>query len=446
MNTADRARPFVTRNSARQSDQTSLIGISEWEHMRLYEPTDQRSADETYALCIERHRALGFDAIVWSCARSVVYYQSQLTENHPCANATESTQNYLWQSIQAACPLRSAIRHCRAHGLPLLGRVTMNRHYSATSLPEHHSRFAANHPHLQELERDGQRCPSRLCYVFDQVQHERIQILLELQQIGVDGLVLDFCRQPPMLMYHDALVEPFMRRHGYDPRRIDTRCPDDFQPWFQHRADVMTGFLRRLRDEVRNLEASLGRPCPIVARIGDAAGWINLACGIDAARWLSEDLVDALMLSPYPLTVEDDGRHAEDYIQLAHAHGKACFGGVGSHGLMHGHDRASNASLADAFDADPVFALAAAQLAAGADGMSVYQSETLALLPHLAAVLPHLSNRAYLALWTGRPVMADADEKFVGADWHAAWLRDGRRYGQLLGLGTPPTPGLWRPL
>ena len=40
-----------------------------------------------------------------------------------------------------------------------------------------------------------------MCYGIEDVRQERIDILLEVQRIGVDALVLDFCRQMPMVMY-----------------------------------------------------------------------------------------------------------------------------------------------------------------------------------------------------------------------------------------------------
>ena len=98
------------------------------------------------------------------------------------------------------------------------------------------------------------------------MQQERIDILLEIQRIGVDALVVDFCRQMPVLMYHEALVEPYMADRGVDPREIDSDDPTDYWDWFQFRADVLTEFMRKLRQQVRRQEQELGRPCPVIAR------------------------------------------------------------------------------------------------------------------------------------------------------------------------------------
>lgn len=154
------------------------------------------------------------------------------------------------------------------------------------------------------------------------------------QRIDVDGLILDFCRQMPMLMYHDALVNPYMKERDTDPLSIDSTDPDNYMDWFQYRSDVLTGFMRRLRAEVRKQEKELERPCPIIDRVPDNVPWLMIAYGLDIERWCGEDLVDGTMLSPLPVCVEDKDRYPEYHISVAHKHGKICIGGIGSLNLI----------------------------------------------------------------------------------------------------------------
>jgi hypothetical protein len=138
----------------------------------------------------------------------------------------------------------------------------------------------------------------------------------------------------PLLRYHPALVEPFVAESGVDPREIDSDDVDAYETWFQYRADVLTGFMDELRKAVRKQEGELGRRCPIIARVPDNARWLMLAYGLDTERWCAEDLVDGLMLSPFPNTREDLDLHVEYHAAVAHKHGKVCVGGVGSMGLQ----------------------------------------------------------------------------------------------------------------
>ena len=64
-----------------------------------------------------------------------------------------------------------------------------------------------DNPHLREKTKDGKTTSGKMCYALDEVRKERLDILLESQRIGVDALVLDFCRQVPMLLYHESLVK-----------------------------------------------------------------------------------------------------------------------------------------------------------------------------------------------------------------------------------------------
>ena len=190
--------------------------------------------------------------------------------------------------MDQVCPLRHALECCRQRNMALLGRLGMNRHYGGGQYAAVTSRFARDNPAFHERSKPGNRVSHRLCYAIEEVQHERTDILLEIQRIGVDGLVLDFCRQMPVLMYHEALVDPYIQEHGADPRNIDSDDPDDYRDWFQYRADILTGFMRKLRQRVREQERALDRACPIIARVPDNAPWLMIAYGLDIERWLAD--------------------------------------------------------------------------------------------------------------------------------------------------------------
>ena len=273
---------------ATSGNERPVLGISEW--MCYYANYDKpcpgpKALDE----CVELHLRAGCDHLVWNLGRSVVDYWSELPHiTRMCENGDQvggASWGFVHKVMDEVCPLRHALALCHGHGAQLWGRLGMNRHYGRADWIGATSRFALDNPAFREVTKPGNEDASRLCYALAEVRRERIDILLECQRIGVDGLVLDFCRQMPMLLYHPALVEPFMAEMGVDPREIDSDDFEQYRAWFQYRADVLTGFMTELRRAVRAQEGKLGRRCPIVARVPDNVRWLMLAYGLDSERW-----------------------------------------------------------------------------------------------------------------------------------------------------------------
>lgn len=397
-----------------------LMGISEWAgyygHFGLALPDDPVTAIDK---CIDDHLAIGFDQIVWDCGRSTLNYWSDLP------NTTRSLERCgkdaipeVWRALHTVlgktCPLRRAIKVCRERNMPILGRLCMQRHYGSPGSEGDTSRFAAENPQLHEINKNGKMSLDKLCYAFDEVQQERIDILLEIQRTGVDALLLDWCRQTPILKYHPALVDPYIKKTGVDPRKIDTSNPDDYKEWFQYRADVLTGFVRKLRLAVRQQEKKLGRACPIVARIPDSAPWVTTAFGLDMDQWFKEDLVDATMLSPFPLCIEDPGYYPEYHISMAHKYGKVCIGGVGSSSLL-----VEFPKEAKDYHPKPVCQKAHRQYEAGADAMSVYQTDVLIHMPYLQDLIREIADRTTVARRCQElPDPERPEQMSCGNDWH----------------------------
>jgi len=403
---------------AASGNEKPVFGISEW--MCYYANYDKpcpgpKALDE----CIDLHLQAGCDHLVWNLGRSVVDYWSELPHiTRMCENGDQVggiSWSFVRKVMDEVCPLRYALTLCRDHGAQLWGRLGMNRHYGRADWIGVTSRFALDNPAFREVTKPGNEDASRLCYALAEVRRERINILLECQRIGVDGLVLDFCRQMPMLLYHPALVEPFMAETGVDPREIDSDDLEPYRAWFQYRANVLTGFMTELRRAVRIQEGKLGRRCPIIARVPDNARWLMLAYGLDSERWCEEDLIDGLMLSPFPLTREDLDLHVSYHVAVTHRHGKLCIGGVGSKGLIESRVEKNTGFYAP----QPAYALAARQYAAGVDGMSLYQSETLVRMAYLAQLLSDVGLPSIVAEQANALPRPTRPRPEIGMDWHA---------------------------
>ena len=412
----------IPRHSQQKPAAMYLYGISEWQswygHYDLIPAAPETAIDE----CIDVHLAAGFTHLVWNAGRSTLDYWSDLpghTRSYAQPSGDEgSSAPGMRPVMQLHCPMRRALSRCHREGIPLLARLAMNRHYGIERNPGISSTFAAEHPEYHERSRSWQAVTGKLCYAIEDVQQERLDILLELQRIGVDGLLLDFCRQMPILLYHEALVEPYRKRTGVDPREIESEEFADFRDWFQYRSDILTGFMSRLRDEVRRQEAGLGLSCPIVARVPDGPQWLLLAYGLDLERWFRDDLIDASMLSPFPLSGEDPGRHFEYHVEIAHREGKPCIGGLGSLGLFR-HNHMGREHPWD-YEPKPIYEILHHQYEAGCDAMSVYQTETLARKPYLTDLLRE-SNDPEVVARRVRELPGRARGRLTpqGLDWHA---------------------------
>lgn len=64
-----------------------------------------------------------------------------------------------------------------------------------------------------------------MCYAFDEMRQEPLEILVEVQQLGIDGLVLDFCRQPPVARYNARWVELFQQKGRQRSAKRDASPP-----------------------------------------------------------------------------------------------------------------------------------------------------------------------------------------------------------------------------
>ena len=201
-----------------------------------------------------------------------------------------------------------------------------------------------------------------MSYFFPEIRRERLDILGEVAGRGVDGLLIGFCRQPPMLGYHPKMAEAYEKQTGIDPRTIDASRPKAYLDWLQYRADIITTLLRTLRRELDELEKKTGRHVRIIARIPGDGLLSNLAAGLDVERWCREGLVDQLQVDP--LVPSGGGRSLDirPYIELARQHNIKVYGGINE--------------ILGLGVSQPAFLRRAIGLArAGVDGIEIYESE-----------------------------------------------------------------------
>jgi len=372
-------------------------------------PTSNSPSGHDPEDCLDGHLACGIRHVVWDLGRSVLAYHSDLPtatcyglrpmppEFKAAARATEAI-------YRERCQLRAALRHARAHGMTLYGRLCMNRHYNPGSASAYRSQFAQNHPEWCEVGKDGWLDVSRLCYGIPEHRRERIAILTEAVDIGVDGLHLDFCRQPPMVRYHSVFVNGYQERFGCDPRTLTLTQKDDFLKWCAYRAGSVTDLLRELKAELQPFRERWQRPVPVQVRVPNDGFEANLIAGLDVVTWCREGLIDELALSELRWLDEyqqwDDG----PYIDLGREHkipvyaSSNCLPQQGGEWSGEANPRGANPLVL------ACRALRSHEL--GAQGIALYQSDTGVQWPGVRDAVVSMGNPQVLRSFVNDPEVA----------------------------------------
>jgi len=180
------------------------------------------------------------------------------------------------------------VEEAHACDLKILGWMRINNefshpsgHFSATTP------FHLAHPEMRQLLRDGKPRP-RLSFAYPEVREYLCSIGREIMERGVDGLMIDVLRHPPMVIFDQPLVEGFIRETGEDPRKMPG---DGSEEWLRYRATAFTSLLR----DFRAMMNSAGfRDKPIYVRAMPEP-WRLLRDGCDVDAWLREGLVDTFV-------------------------------------------------------------------------------------------------------------------------------------------------------
>ncbi len=376
--------------------------------------------------CLDEHLACGIDHVVWDLGRSVLTYHSDLPEatcnglraHHPCLGAARRAVEALYHE---RCQLRAALRHARSTGITLYGRLCMNRHYSPGS--GHRSDFAQNHPEWCEQRKDGWVDPSRLCFAIPEYRKERIDILMEAADIGVDGLHLDFCRQPPATRYHPAFVNGFRDKTGVDPRELSLHDRQSFLHWCAFRAESVTTLLRELKARLDPFRSRWERPTPVQVRVPNDGLEANLVAGMDVATWCRENLIDDLALSELRWLAEYQDWSDEPYIALGADSGIPVYGS--SNCLPRQGGEWSGEVNPRGVNPLVLARRALRSLEQGAHGIALYQSDTGVQWPGVCDVLPAFSDPEALREIVDDPELASRypvtdENRHYGIDNHSA--------------------------
>jgi len=372
----------------------TIWGISElgcW--LGHHNPTCGSATGHDAEDCLDAHLACGIDHVVWDLGRSVLTYHSDLPRT-TCVGLRDEPEGLtasgraVERMYRDRCQLRAALRHARGNDMVLYGRLCMNRHYSPGS--PHRSEFAQNHPEWCEHRKDGWVDPSRLCYAIPEYRQERIDILMEAADIGVDGLHLDFCRQPPATRYHAAFINPYREKTGTDPRGLSLQDRESFLDWCDFRAESVTALLRELKARLAPFRDRWQRRVPVQVRVPNDGLEANLVAGLDVVTWCREGLIDEITLTELQWLEEYQDWSDEPYIALGAEYAIPVY--ASSNCLPRQGGQWSGEVNPRGVNPLVLARRALHSVDLGAQGIALYQSDTGIQWPGVREVLPAFTN------------------------------------------------------
>ncbi len=242
---------------------------------------------------------------------------------------------------------------------------------------------------------------------------------MEAAEIGVDGLHLDFCRQPPFVRYHPALTNGYYQERGIHPQSIPVEEKALFLDWCQYRAGFITEMLRELKAKVAVFRSRWLHPLPIQIRIPNDGFEANLIAGLDPQTWVEEGLVDELMLSELHWLEAGQSYSDEPYLDLGRKAGIPVYASSNCLPLQAG----GWGGAVNPAGIDPE-ALAQRTLrshAMGASGVALYQTDTGVQHPQLQSLIALMGDRESLeqALQQARVMAGKHRNPDFGIDNHS---------------------------
>ena len=158
------------------------------------------------------------------------------------------------------------------------------------------SAFYRDFPQWRCKERDGTEI-ARMSLAYPEVQDNFLKTIQKMASYSPDGISLLFNRGMPFMLYEKPLIDGFTIKYGQDPRVID----ENDERWLDFKCDVMTLFLRRIRETLDTYSKMQEIERIRISVHGLANGEQNKLFGLDIGRWAREELVNEVVA--YPISI-----------------------------------------------------------------------------------------------------------------------------------------------
>jgi hypothetical protein len=302
---AEREVAEVRKRSAESQTRRLVATIDGLSFIYDRRPTSEEELLEE----IERYRGTDFGTIWYGGAEvGLGSYHRPLVDDYPgagYAHFAEAVRELERKGIDINRVVVTA-----AHDLGAKIHMSMRPAGWAHPVPfeEYNAPFYIEHPEWRCRDRDGSPV-LRMSFAAPEVQAEVVRLLAESLRSGADGVNILFNRGCSLVLWEEPFCVLFRERYGEEA----TRSPDDDRRVLELRAEIMTGFMRRLRsrlDEDGAFRGARGRTEISVMLPGTES--LNRANGLDPRRWAAEGLIDAIGMDWAALdaySVVDRGAH-----------------------------------------------------------------------------------------------------------------------------------------
>ena len=284
------------------------------------------SDEQQICMVLDELRGTAVDAFCYAATELVTMYPSKVREEfgsrpgadnrreQPSGNAELELLTYRALRAKGTTPMDVLGRRAREMGMDFYGSVRMNDTHQKTD-PEGiwASRFWREHPEYrlwgQKISRNGSTqwyYNAALDYSIPEVRrHYRDAILELVADFDLDGVELDFCRNPFLFNPDEA--------------------------W--EKRDIATAWLGELREAIEEIGRTKGKTLHLIIRapsdrpmnILNGAD-LHAYGGIDLAAWMQEKVADIFVVSDFH---ENDFRtDFSRWRDLARTHGVAMYAGL----------------------------------------------------------------------------------------------------------------------
>lgn len=377
----------------------------------------------SYDMIFAGQAELGIQSMDWSLGRSGVQYRSK----HPDLPMIPLGPDGL-------DPLEEALRCGTRYGQAVNGWMALMDYGKSKS--ELRNRMFQAHPEFRRWRKnasgpdEGEPAGQLLSLYFPEIRRDKVRIFLEAAERGVASLLVCSVRLAPLMDYHPEKVAAYRRTFEVDPLTLTDAASPAYRHWIRWRADFFTELLRELRAGLGEIEKARGGRIPVGVRMSTAGLDYNLAQGLNVEQWLMEGLVDRLQMA----ALEDRGgpecnpHDIRPYLDLGRRYGVPVWGGLG-------------ATWTRSAEALPVcLRRARGLLAAGVDGLELYESEHLARGSRHRWVAPLFGTRSAIETFLAESNLdacypVSARTALYGYDNHSRWFIEGPWVWQWGGTG-----------
>ncbi|RAV10904.1 Ig-like domain-containing protein [Paenibacillus contaminans] len=211
-------------------------------------------------------------------------------------------------------PLQIVAQHSQDIGIDTFASLRVNAFYPMNQYPWLNGNIYPQYDAYRYLTYYGAPLGNNLSYSYSELRGTIKALLQEAASFqGVKGIELDFNRNPYVLGWEPAIMAGYIAEYGVDPKLEHTLA--GAQRWQQYRANILTDFMRELRQQLPGMSISV--------RVPDHDYFKN---GFDIQTWIDEGLIDILV--PSSVNSEKFWSNLDEFAAMVSGTNVKLYGGI----------------------------------------------------------------------------------------------------------------------